>query len=156
MVRERERRVRGGYDNEGTEGGGAQAGDIYREIKKSREKLSVTGARPCLLDLILRNPLLRSPNLPPVTLPRYSAPRKVDRDFRLSPSPPPPSSHVRICFLSFANRPGLHLLEEAEGFLRRELTKIIIRIASESDGYWKGIAKGGSHFVFVHAVLADK
>lgn len=38
---------RGGYDNEGTRGE-AGAGDIYREIKKSREKLSVTGARPRL------------------------------------------------------------------------------------------------------------
>lgn len=43
---------RGGYDNEGRarerrEERAKRAGDIYREIKKSREKLSVTGARPC-------------------------------------------------------------------------------------------------------------
>lgn len=40
---------RGSYDNEGRarERGEEGAGDIYREIKKSREKLSVTGARPC-------------------------------------------------------------------------------------------------------------
>lgn len=37
---------RGGYDNQAEEAGG-RADDIYREIKKSREKLSVTGARPC-------------------------------------------------------------------------------------------------------------
>lgn len=36
---------RGGYDNQAEEDG--RADDIYREIKKSREKLSVTGARPC-------------------------------------------------------------------------------------------------------------
>jgi len=43
---------RGSYDNGGRarERGGKGvegADDIYREIKKSREKLSVTGARPC-------------------------------------------------------------------------------------------------------------
>lgn len=43
---------KGSYDNEGRarerkEEGAEGAGDIYREIKKSREKLSVTGARPC-------------------------------------------------------------------------------------------------------------
>jgi len=43
---------RGAHDNETsgrTVGGweGGRAGDIYREIKKSREKLSVTGACPC-------------------------------------------------------------------------------------------------------------
>lgn len=39
---------RGGHDNETSgKGKGGEAGDIYREIKKSREKLSVTGARPC-------------------------------------------------------------------------------------------------------------
>lgn len=129
MVRERERRVRGGYDNEGTETGeGGEAGDIYREIKKSREKLSVTGARPCLLDLILRNPLLRSLNLLPpfrssVTLPYYSASKKVDRDFRIF-------LYVRIRFESLANRPGLHWLEKTKGF-RRD----IVRIVSETDGY---------------------
>lgn len=36
---------RGGYDNQAEEAG--RQDDIYREIKKSREKLSVTGARPC-------------------------------------------------------------------------------------------------------------
>jgi hypothetical protein len=41
---------RGAHDNETSGNGGREggrAGDIYREIKKSREKLSVTGARPC-------------------------------------------------------------------------------------------------------------
>lgn len=54
-VRERERRIRVATTTraerekgEGEKGDRAEgAGDIYREIKKSREKLSVTGARPC-------------------------------------------------------------------------------------------------------------
>lgn len=48
-VRERERRI-GVATTTGPEKGGkgwGGADDIYREIKKSREKLSVTGARPC-------------------------------------------------------------------------------------------------------------
>lgn len=48
-VRERERRIRVATTTraEREKGGEKGAGDIYREIKKSREKLSVTGARPC-------------------------------------------------------------------------------------------------------------
>lgn len=45
--RTRKASSRGGQDNEGNESREGEAGDIYREIKKSREKLSVTGARPC-------------------------------------------------------------------------------------------------------------
>lgn len=51
-VRERERRIgvattTGGRARERRGKGMEGADDIYREIKKSREKLSVTGARPC-------------------------------------------------------------------------------------------------------------
>lgn len=51
-VRERERRIgvatTTGGRARGRRGKGVEGtDDIYQEIKKSREKLSVTGARPC-------------------------------------------------------------------------------------------------------------
>lgn len=47
VVRERERRVGVATTTRPKKRAGGRADDIYREIKKSREKLSVTGARPC-------------------------------------------------------------------------------------------------------------
>lgn len=67
-----------------------------------------------VLDLILRNPLLRSPNLPPplATMPPFHTLLLQERSIEIFIS-----LHVRICFLSLANHLGLRLFKKLKRFL---------------------------------------
>lgn len=75
-----------------------------------------------VLDLILRNPLLRSPNLPPP--PATSSPLHVlplqERSIEIFIS-----LHVKICFLSLANHLGLRWSKKMKGFLDVNVLAVI-------------------------------